>query len=95
MRYSSIDGLRGLSVILVILYHYKVKIFEFGYLGVDIFFVISGFLITAKIQENFNKHEKHFLINFYKNRINRLLPSLVAVLFITIPFFFFFQLQIS
>jgi len=91
MRYSSIDGLRGLSVILVILYHYKVKIFEFGYLGVDIFFVISGFLITAKIQENFNKHEKHFLINFYKNRINRLLPSLVAVLFITIPFFFFFD----
>lgn len=67
MRYSSIDGLRGLAVILVILYHYKVKIFEFGYLGVDIFFVISGFLITAKIQENFNKHEKHFSERIFKN----------------------------
>ena len=67
-KYNSLDGLRGLAIILVILYHYKFKYLKFGYLGVDIFFVLSGFLITQKIYLNMGKEKN--LISFYQNRIS-------------------------
>lgn len=92
IKYNSLDGLRGLAIILVILYHYKFRYLEFGYLGVDIFFVLSGFLITQKIYFNMCKEKN--LINFYQNRISRLLPSLLVVLFSIIPFYFLFSSEI-
>lgn len=75
----SIDGLRGIAVFLVLLFHIWPNIFSFGYVGVDIFFVISGFLITQiiyiKIQNgNFSFRE------FYRNRIRRIFPALIVVL---------------
>ena len=72
---AEIDGLRAIAVSAVILYHAKVSIighqlFSGGFIGVDIFFVISGYLITSKIY-----FDKNFsLKDFYKRRIRRILP---------------------
>jgi len=84
-----IDGLRAISVILVILYHLKIKLqnhslFEFGYLGVDIFFVISGYLIGRIILLNLFA-KKYSFKNFYESRARRLLPALAFILFLSVP----------
>ncbi len=80
-----IDGLRALAVIPVILFHAGLEAFEGGFVGVDIFFVISGYLITKLILEDiYNK--KFNLNNFYLRRARRLLPALFVVILITIPF---------
>ena len=79
---KDIDCLRGISVIAVILYHFKFDLFSGGYLGVDIFFVISGFLITSIILKEIFKN-KFSLINFYERRIRRLFPALIFVIFTT------------
>ena len=76
-----IDGLRAISVILVILYHLKIKLqnqilFEFGYLGVDIFFVISGYLIFKIVYLDIKKGKFNYLIFLYK-RFRRILPVLL------------------
>ncbi|RML66789.1 Acyltransferase 3 [Pseudomonas syringae pv. syringae] len=70
-----IDGLRALAVIPVILFHAGLPLFSGGFVGVDIFFVISGYLITSiiiaeKIRGRFS------LINFYERRARRILPAL-------------------
>ncbi|MGC8733782.1 MAG: acyltransferase family protein [bacterium] len=75
----SIDGLRGVAVILVILFHFFPSIFSFGYVGVDIFFVISGYLIT-KIIVNQILNEKFSLLIFYRNRIRRIFPAMLVVI---------------
>ena len=85
---KDIDCLRGISVIAVILYHYKFDPFSGGYLGVDIFFVISGFLITSIILKEISTN-KFSLINFYERRIRRLFPALIFVIFTT---YFLFEI---
>ena len=82
---EDINGLRALSVIAVILYHLELPFFEGGWLGVDIFFVISGFLISNII---ISEHlEGKFLFKkFYLRRARRLLPSLFFTMLMTIPF---------
>jgi peptidoglycan/LPS O-acetylase OafA/YrhL len=75
-----IDGLRALSVIAVILYHYQIGPISGGFIGVDIFFVISGYLITSIILKEINNDQFSFS-EFYARRIRRILP---AALFITI-----------
>ena len=87
-----IEALRGLSVILVILYHFKLSVLDYqiingGYIGVDIFFVISGFIITKIIIEN--KIENFSLLYFYERRIKRIIPLLSVVLIISITTLFF------
>ena len=87
-----IEALRGLSVILVILYHYKLSILDYqiikgGFIGVDIFFVISGFIITKIIIEN--KIENFLLLPFYERRIKRIIPLLAIVLIVSIGSLFF------
>jgi len=81
----SIQALRALSVLLVILYHTKTPFFENGFLGVDVFFIISGFIITKGLID-----KPLTVINFLKKRALRLLPSLYMVLasVITISVFF-------
>jgi peptidoglycan/LPS O-acetylase OafA/YrhL len=79
-----IDGLRAISVIGVILYHAGFEFFKGGFLGVDIFFVISGYLITSiilikKDKEDFN------IIDFYKRRIKRILPVLLSIVIFSFP----------
>lgn len=84
---KDITGLRALAVMLVLLNHFQIPGFGFGFIGVDIFFVISGFLITRVLYKDFvfsNVEDpgKSFLSlsSFYLRRIRRLLPAAVAVI---------------
>ncbi len=86
---TEIDGLRALAVVPVVLFHAGFDFFSGGFVGVDIFFVISGYLITSLIL--YEIEEKKFsLINFYKRRVRRLLPSLLVVMIVSLPFAWFF-----
>ena len=78
-----IDGLRAIAVLSVIFYHldleiFGTKIFNGGFIGVDIFFVISGYLITRIISNELDQNTFKFS-EFYKRRIRRILPALVLV----------------
>ena len=95
-----IDGLRALSVIAVIFYHASFKFdnfhyFEGGYLGVDIFFVISGYLITSLIVKELKTTNKFSFINFYQRRARRILPMLLFIIILFIPIAWFFLLPNS
>lgn len=72
-----LDGLRALAVIAVIINHFNKNILPSGYLGVDIFFVISGYVITSSLAGRPSPNISHFLLNFYTRRIKRLLPALI------------------
>ena len=75
---QEIDCLRAIAVILVVFFHYEIFNFSGGFLGVDIFFVLSGYLITKILSET--KKEKYWLINFYNKRLRRILPALLIVI---------------
>jgi len=80
-----IDGLRAFAVVAVIINHFNKVILPGGYLGVDIFFVISGFVITSSLYERPSKNFKDFISGFYERRIKRLVPALsVFVLIMSI-----------
>ena len=83
-----IDGLRALAIIPVILYHAGLQGFSGGYVGVDIFFVISGFLITTIILSEMQAGT-FSLISFYERRARRILPALFLVLMVSLPFAWF------
>lgn len=72
-----IDGLRAIAVLAVVLFHLKVAGFEGGYVGVDIFFVISGFLISGLIRDRVETGNFSFS-DFYARRVSRLLPAVLA-----------------
>lgn len=80
-----IDGLRAVAVISVILNHAGLSGFKGGFVGVDIFFVISGYLITRILQQDI-KGENFTFSNFYERRARRILPALFVMIFVTIPF---------
>lgn len=84
MKYrAEIDGLRALAVLPVILFHAGFEWFSGGFVGVDIFFVISGYLITTIIISEIAEG-KFSLINFYERRARRILPALVFTVLLTI-----------
>ena len=70
-----IDGLRALAVIPVVFFHAGISLFSGGYVGVDVFFVISGYLITSIILNEI-EHDRFSLTNFYERRARRILPAL-------------------
>ena len=78
-----IDGLRAFAVVTVIINHFNKDIFPGGYLGVDIFFVISGFVITSSLYQRPSKDFKDFISGFYERRIKRLVPALSVFVLIT------------
>lgn len=86
---SDINFLRAIAVLLVILYHLNIKFFNGGWLGVDIFFFISGYLITNKILNSIQSNSFSFY-NFFKNRFQRLTPSLISLSLTTTFFSFIF-----
>ena len=86
-----IDGLRAIAVAAVILYHAQISIFSHnpfsgGFIGVDIFFVISGYLITSIILKELVSTGSFSFKYFYQRRIRRILPALLAVMLVSVPF---------
>lgn len=75
---ADIDGLRAVAVIAVVLYHAFPHGFKSGFIGVDVFFVISGYLITSNIIASRNRQD--FFSDFYSRRIRRIFPALILVL---------------
>ena len=75
-----IDGLRAIAVLAVIVSHFNEEIMPSGYLGVDIFFVISGAVITFSLLENKSGHALHRISTFYQRRFKRLFPALSIVI---------------
>jgi peptidoglycan/LPS O-acetylase OafA/YrhL len=78
-----IDGLRALAVISVILFHNGIPGFDGGYVGVDVFFVISGYLITQLLEESRDESAPRRLATFYVRRMRRILPALLATCLVT------------
>lgn len=74
-----LDTYRAIAVLLVVLYHLDVSGFSGGFLGVDVFFVISGYLISRIIKHEYNTNNTFRFRNFYWKRIRRLLPSLLLM----------------
>lgn len=81
-----LDGLRCIAVLAVLLYHISPNQFIGGYIGVDLFFVISGFLITYRNLQNIqNPNKKFTLKNFWLRRARRLIPALVLCVLVCVP----------
>src|SRR5450830_468311 len=86
MQYRrEIDGLRALAVVPVILFHAGLKHFSGGFVGVDVFFVISGYLITTILLSELTAGN-FSIVNFYERRAKRILPALFIVMAACIPF---------
>ena len=82
MKYrADIDGLRCVAVVPVVLFHAGFGLMPGGFVGVDVFFVISGFLITSIIYEEMVEGKFSF-ISFYDRRVRRIFPALYFMLFI-------------
>ncbi|TDW29681.1 acyltransferase family protein [Cryobacterium psychrophilum] len=81
-RLSGLDGLRAIAVIAVIVYHFFPDVLPGGFIGVDIFFVISGFLITGLLVSERTRTGRVSLRNFWQRRARRLVPPLVPVLLV-------------
>ena len=87
---ADLDGLRAIAVLSVILFHADIKLFEGGFVGVDIFLVISGFLITRLILDDL-KTGSFSLASFYERRARRILPALFLVIIVCAPFAWFWM----
>ncbi|WP_282611382.1 acyltransferase family protein [Pelagibius sp. Alg239-R121] len=86
MQYRrEIDGLRAVAVVPVILFHAGFEAFSGGFIGVDVFFVISGYLITTIIYREIQEGD-FSLVRFYERRVRRILPALMFVSMVCIPF---------
>lgn len=85
-----IQGLRGIAVLLVVLYHLEVSWFSGGFVGVDVFFVISGFIISKLLLKEYSTSGAISLSQFYTRRIRRILPAATTVIVITVIFSRFF-----
>lgn len=88
---AEIDGLRALAVLAVVLYHAQFSVLgaprlQGGFIGVDIFFVISGYLISKIILVELGKTHKFSFSNFYERRARRILPVLLTVMLVSLPF---------
>ena len=83
-----VDGLRALAVLPVILFHAGFEAFSGGFVGVDVFFVISGYLITTIIISELSQ-DKFTIANFYERRARRILPALFLIMAVCLPFAWF------
>lgn len=86
---SDINGLRAIAVIAVVLFHFNQSLLTGGFAGVDIFFVISGFLMTSIIFRGM-ENDSFSLFKFYVSRANRIIPALAALSFVLLVFGWFF-----
>ena len=86
-----IDGLRALAVLPVVLFHAGFQVFSGGFIGVDVFFVISGYLITRILLAE-QQEGKFSLLNFYERRARRILPALFFMVLVCLPAAWFWLL---
>lgn len=92
MKYrADIDGLRSVAIIPVVLYHAGISMFSGGFVGVDVFFVISGYLITSIILSDIDK-DRFTITNFYFRRVKRIFPALYLLFIFTSVFCLFFYM---
>ena len=84
--YQEIDSIRAVAVLLVVFFHFEMFNFTGGFLGVDIFFVLSGFLITKILSET--EKQGFWLLFFFNKRLRRILPALYLVIIISTIFAF-------
>ena len=97
LKYNpALDGLRGIAISLVLLFHIWPEYFSFGYVGVDIFFVLSGYLITQIIHTKLQSNSFSFK-EFYRNRIRRIFPAMILVVLTTflIGYLFLFPSELE
>ena len=88
---NELNGLRAFAIMAVIINHFNKEILPGGYLGVDIFFVISGYVITSSLSKKNIGDFWGFISFFFKSRIKRLLPALITFIFIITFLFSFFS----
>lgn len=77
---GDIQGLRAIAVLLVLIYHVWPDVLPGGYIGVDVFFVISGYLIIGSLIRELEREGKISLLTFYRRRAKRLIPAALTVL---------------
>ena len=80
--FKELDGIRAFAIITVIINHFNKNLMPSGYLGVDIFFVISGFVITSSLHHRSSKNLMEFIRGFYSRRFKRLMPALILFVLI-------------
>lgn len=86
MQYRpEIDGLRAVAVVPVVYFHAGFEAFSGGFIGVDIFFVVSGYLITSILISD-SETGNFSILNFYERRARRILPALFVVIIFCMPF---------
>ena len=83
-----VDGIRTIAVLAVLFFHAEFQGFSGGFVGVDVFFVISGYLITSVVLREVSVNKFTFA-NFYEKRIRRIFPALFFISFCCIPFALF------
>ena len=88
MRIKWFSLIRITGLLLVLLYHFFQTIFPGGFFGVDVFFTFSGFLITSLLLEEFDKKRQIDLLGFFKRRFYRIVPPVVLMVLVTMPFTF-------
>jgi peptidoglycan/LPS O-acetylase OafA/YrhL len=92
MRYrADIDGLRALAILPVVAFHIGVSRIPGGFVGVDVFFVISGYLISTIILEELSAG-RFSIMTFYERRVRRIAPALIAMLAVTTAFTYWYFL---
>lgn len=85
MRIKWLSSIRVVGLIFVLLYHFFIKYFPGGFVGVDLFFTLSGYLTTALLIDEFSKHKNIDLIGFFRRRLYRILPPLVLTILLVLP----------
>jgi peptidoglycan/LPS O-acetylase OafA/YrhL len=91
---ADIDGLRALAVVPVVLFHAGFSLFSGGFVGVDVFLVVSGYLITTILLEDI-ENNRYSILRFYERRARRILPALFFVMLVCIPFAWMWMLPIQ
>ncbi len=88
-RLAGLDGLRAIAVIAVVLFHFFPALLPGGFIGVDVFFVISGFLITGLLVSEYTRAGRISLGRFWQRRARRLIPPLIPVILVSCSIAFF------
>lgn len=82
-RLQALEGIRALAILAVVFYHLRPSLLPGGFIGVTVFFVLSGFLITSSIDREFSRHHRVSLRNFYRRRFIRLWPPVLVTILLT------------